>query len=163
MSLSDESRLNLSRALVVTGLILYIPSNVMPVMTMSIVGHVDPLTVLGGVRELFDSGLPLIAGVVFLASFVLPFAKLAALAWVLFQHGSPELKVERCRVFKVVHLIGSWSMIDIFLLAVLAAVGQLGALASVRAEPGCIVFAIVLLCSLIAAEIYKPRMIWEDA
>ena len=163
MSLSDESRVNLSRALVLTGLILYIPSNVMPVMTMSIVGHVDPMTVLGGVHELYDSGLPLIAGVVFLASFVLPFAKLAALAWVLFQHGSPELKRERSNVFKIVHLIGSWSMIDIFLLAVLAAVGQLGALASVRAEPGCVVFAIVLLCSLIAAEIYKPRLIWENA
>ena len=53
-------------------------------------------------------------------------------------------------------------MIDIFLLAVLAAVGQLGALASVTAEPGCLVFAVVLLCSLIAAEIYKPRLIWED-
>jgi paraquat-inducible protein A len=163
MNLSDQTRLNLSRALVVTGLILYIPSNIMPVMTMSLVGKVDPLTVMRGVLELYDSGLPLIAGVVFLASFVLPFAKLAALAWVLFLHGSPSLRRERSKVFKIVHRIGSWSMIDIFLLAVLAAVGQLGALASVRAEPGCIVFAIVLLCSLVAAEIYKPRLIWEDA
>lgn len=162
MSLSDRDRVNLSRALVVTGLILYIPSNIMPVMTMSIIGKVDPLTVLGGVRELYDSGLPVIAGVVFLASFILPFAKLAALAWVLFLHGSPKLRRERGKVFKIVHLIGSWSMIDIFLLAVLAAVGQLGALASIRAEPGCVVFAIVLLCSLLAAEIYKPRLIWED-
>jgi len=162
MSLSDRSRVNLSRALVVTGLILYIPSNIMPVMTMSIVGKVDALTVLGGVHELYDSGLPLISGVVFLASFVLPFAKLAALAWVLFLHGTPTLRRERGKVFKIVHLIGSWSMIDIFLIAVLAAVGQLGALASVRAEPGCIVFALVLLCSLVAAEIYKPRLIWED-
>jgi paraquat-inducible protein A len=162
MSLSDRSRVNLSRALVVTGLILYIPSNIMPVMTMSIVGKVDALTVLGGVHELYDSGLPLISGVVFLASFVLPFAKLAALAWVLFLHGTPTLRRERGKVFKIVHLIGSWSMIDIFLIAVLAAVGQLGALASVRAEPGCIVFAVVLLCSLVAAEIYKPRLIWED-
>jgi len=163
MRLSDQARVNLSRALVVTGLILYVPSNLMPVMTMSIIGKVDPLTVLGGVHELYESGLTVIAGVVFLASFILPFAKLAALAWVLFQHGSPRLRYERGKVFKIVHLIGSWSMIDIFLLAVLAAVGQLGALASIRAEPGCIVFAIVLLCSLIAAEIYKPRMIWEDA
>jgi len=163
MNLSDRSRVNLSRALVVTGLILYIPSNVMPVMTMSIIGKVDPLTVLGGVHELYDSGLKLIAAVVFLASFILPLAKLVALGWVLFQHGSPRLRRERSYVFKIVHVIGSWSMIDIFLLAVLAAVGQLGALASVRAEPGCMVFAAVLLCSLVAAEIYKPRLIWEDA
>ena len=73
MSISDTIRVELARALVVTGIILYIPSNILPVMTMSIVGTVEPLTVLGGVEELYDSGLPLIAGVVFLASIVVPF------------------------------------------------------------------------------------------
>jgi len=162
MKLSDRMRVDLARALVITGLILYVPSNVMPVMTMAIVGVVEPLTVLGGVEELYASGLPLIAGVVFLASFVLPFVKLAALAWILLLHGTPKMRLQRSNLFRIVHKIGSWSMVDIFLLAVLAAVGQLGALASVAARPGCILFAVVLLCSLLAAEIYKPRLIWED-
>jgi paraquat-inducible protein A len=159
---SDSLRVNLARALVATGAILYIPSNVMPVMTMTIVGKVEPLTVLGGVHELYDSGLPFIAGVVFLASFVVPFLKLASLAWILFLHGKPYLKHERSTVHRIVHKIGSWSMVDIFLLSVLAAVGQLGALAGVTAQPGAVLFSLVLVSSLVAAEIYKPRLIWES-
>ena len=162
MNLSDQSRIAISRALVATGAILYIPSNVLPVMTMSIVGKVEPLTVIGGVHELYQSGLPFIAGVVFLASFVVPFLKLASLSWILFLHGKPQMRRERNTVHRIVHKIGSWSMVDIFLLSVLAAVGQLGALAGVTAEPGSILFATVLVCSLLAAEIYKPRLIWES-
>jgi len=161
MKLSDASRIEVSRALVLTGLILYIPSNVLPVMTMTIVGTAEPLTVLGGVEELYNSGLPLIACVVFLASIVVPFLKLGALAWILFLHGKPAYKKERNTVHRIVHTIGSWSMVDIFLLSVLAAVGQLGTLAEIRAEPGALFFAAVVVCSLLAAEIYKPRLIWQ--
>ena len=161
--MTDRFRVDLARALVVTGALLYIPSNVLPVMTMTIVGKSEPLTVLGGVRELYDSGLPLIAGVVFLASFVVPFLKLATLGWILFLHGTPRHRARRNALHQLVHRIGSWSMVDIFLLSVLAAVGQLGALASVTAEPGAIFFSAVLVSSLLAAEIYKPRLIWETA
>lgn len=159
--MSDRFRVELARALVVTGALLYIPSNVIPVMSMTIVGKSEPLTVLGGVKELWDSGLPLIAGVVFLASFVVPFLKLAVLAWILFLHGTPRHKARRNSLHQLVHRIGSWSMVDIFLLSVLAAVGQLGALASVTAEPGAIFFCVVMVSCLLAAEIYKPRLIWE--
>jgi len=146
-----------------TGMILYIPSNVLPVMTMRIVGTVEPLTVFGGIRELYDSGLPLIAGVVFLASIMVPFLKLVCLGWILFMHGKPVNMKRRTTMLKIVQTIGSWSMVDIFLLSVLAAVGQLGALASVEAKPGALFFATVVLCSLFAAEIYKPRLIWRSA
>lgn len=161
MKMSDRFRLELARALVVTGALLYIPSNVLPVMTMTIVGKSEPLTVLGGVRELWDSNLPLIAAVVFLASFVVPFLKLATLGWILLLHGTDRHRARRNSLHAIVHRIGSWSMIDIFLLSVLAAVGQLGALASVTAEPGAIFFCIVMVSCLLAAEIYKPRLIWE--
>jgi len=163
LKISDRFRLEIARALVVTGALLYIPSNVLPVMTMTIVGKSEPLTVLGGVKELWDSNLPLIAGVVFLASFVVPFLKLATLGWILFLHGTDRHRARRNSLHAIVRRIGSWSMIDIFLLSVLAAVGQLGALASVTAEPGAIFFCIVLVSCLLAAEIYKPRLIWETS
>jgi paraquat-inducible protein A len=160
MRFSDATRVELSRALVLTGAVLYVPSNIVPVMTMSLVGHVEPLTVLGGVRELYDSGLPLIAGVVFLASIVVPFLKIVGLGWIVLLHGSSRNPAARTRLHRVIHTIGSWSMVDLFLLAVLASVGQLGALAGVRAEPGCLMFAAVVVCTLLAAEIYQPRLIW---
>ncbi|MEI6344954.1 MAG: paraquat-inducible protein A [Verrucomicrobiota bacterium] len=163
MKINDKLRIELARALVVTAALLYVPSNMMPVMTMTIVGKTEPLTVLGGVHELYDSGLPLIAGVVFLASFVVPFLKIATLGWILFLHGTPRLRERRNALHHIVHKVGSWSMIDIFLLSVLAAVGQLGSLAAVTAEPGAIFFCVVMISCLLAAEIYKPRLIWETS
>lgn len=160
--MTDETRLSMARALVVSGLILYIPANILPVMTITITGQVEPLTIMGGVEELYDSGLMPVAAVVFLASVVVPFLKLAVLSWILLLHGTSELRHQRTTMYRILHQVGSWSMIDIFLLSVLAAVGQLGILASVKAEPGGLFFAAVLLCTLFAAEIYHPSLIWKD-
>jgi len=157
----DSLHLQTATALVVTGIILYVPANVLPVMTMTVVGDVEPLTVLGGVQELYDSGLWPIAGIVFLASIVVPFCKLACLSWLLLMHGSPRWQRQRGALRRIVHTVGSWSMVDVFLLSILAAVGQLGVLASVQAKPGALFFAAVLVCTLFASESYKPRMIWQ--
>jgi paraquat-inducible protein A len=159
--MKDDTRVSLARALVATAGILYIPSNIMPVMTMTVVGKTEPLTVLGGARELWDSDLPFVAGVVFLASFLVPLMKIGTLGWILLLHGTSLQRRRRNGLHSFIHKIGSWSMIDIFLLAVLAAVGQLGVLAEVRAEPGALVFSTVTICCLLATEIYKPRLIWE--
>lgn len=159
--MTDAHRIELSRALVVAGFILYLPANVIPVMTMTVAGEVAPLTVMGGVEELYDSGLPAVAAVVFVASVVIPFLKLISLAWILLLHGSPDFRRGRTRLLRILHQIGTWSMIDIFLLGVLVAVGQLGILASVEARAGAVFFAAVLLCTLFAAEFYQPRMIWQ--
>jgi len=159
----DHLRLQMAQALVIAGLILYIPANVIPVMTMTVVGDVEPLTVLGGVQELYDSGLAPIAAIVFLASIVVPFCKLACLSWLLLMHGKPVWQRQRSALRRVVHIVGSWSMVDVFLLSILAAVGQLGVLASVRAEPGGLFFAALLVCTLFASESYKSRLIWQTS
>jgi len=156
-----QKRLQTAQALVITGLILYIPANILPVMTMTVVGDVEPLTVLGGVQELYDSGLQPIAAVVFLASIVVPFFKLAALSWLLLMHGSPLWQRQRGALRRIIHTVGSWSMVDIFLLSILVAVGQLGVLAGVVPEPGALFFAAVLVCTIFASESYNARMIWQ--
>ena len=159
---TDALRLQQSQALVVAGLILYVPANVLPVMTMTVAGDVQPLTVFGGVQELYDSGLAPVAGLVFLASIVVPFFKLACLSWLLFLHGRPVWRRERTTIRRTLHTIGSWSMIDVFLASILAAVGQLGILASVQPEPGALFFAAVLVGTLFATDIYKSRMVWQS-
>lgn len=158
--MTAATRLEFSRALVVAGLILYIPANIIPVMIMTVAGEVAPLTVMGGVQELYDSGLTPVAAIVFVASIMIPLLKLLSLSWILLLHGSSDWQRERTTLLRILHQIGTWSMIDIFLLGVLVAVGQLGILASVQAQAGGLFFAAVLLCSLFAAEFYEPRMIW---
>ena len=102
-----------------------------------------------------------VAVLVFCASIVIPFLKLVCMCWLLMLHGSHRMRPHRMKALRILHQIGTWSMIDIFLLSVLAAVGQLGIMASVVPQPGAVFFAGVLLCTLFAAEIYQPRMIWR--
>jgi len=134
-----------------------------PVMTMSVPGDLAALTVWGGVLELFHVGLWPAAVVVFLASMCVPFLKIAALGWLLWMDGKPDFRLGRTKLFRVVETVGTWSMVDIFLLSVLVAVGQLGTLASVTAEPGALFFAAVLVCTIFAAANYNERMIWRQA
>ena len=150
-------------ALVVSGVILYPFANLLPVMTMTIPGETAALTVWGGVLELYHVGLWPASIIVFLASMCIPFLKLAALAWLLWMDGKPDHRRGRTKLFRVVETIGTWSMVDIFLLSVLVAVGQLGTLASVTAEQGAVFFAAVLICTLFAAANYDVRMIWREA
>lgn len=160
--MSSRLRLQLARALVVTGFILYLPANLLPVMTITITGVVEPLTVMGGVRELYDTGLVPVAGIVFLASGVLPVVKLLIMAWMLALHGSDRYRPSRMALHAFLLKIGTWAMVDIFLLSILTAVGQLGILASVSAEPGALFYSALLVCSILAVDIYKPYMIWQD-
>ncbi|MFM7374153.1 MAG: paraquat-inducible protein A [Chthoniobacterales bacterium] len=161
-----ESDLRLRRqraiALVVSGAILYFPANIFPVMTMAITGERADLTVWGGVMELYHVGLWPAAFIVFLANMCVPILKLASLAWLLWMDGKPDRRVQRTKLFRLLETIGTWSMVDIFLLSVLVAVGQLGSLASVEAKPGATFFAAVLVCTLFAAFNYDVRMIWRE-
>jgi len=161
-----ESDLRLRRqraiALVVSGAILYFPANIFPVMTMAITGERADLTVWGGVMELYHVGLWPAAFIVFLASMCVPILKLASLAWLLWMDGKPDRRVQRTKLFRLLETIGTWSMVDIFLLSVLVAVGQLGSLASVEAKPGATFFSAVLVCTLFAAFNYDVRMIWRE-
>jgi len=161
--MTDRTRIDFTKALVASGLILYIPANFLPVMNITITGDLESLTIIGGVKELADSGLMPVAIFVFCASIVIPFLKLACMCWLLMMHGSQRLCAPRAKAFQILHQVGTWSMVDIFLLSVLAAVGQLGIMASVEPQPGIIFFAAVLLCTLFAADIYKPRMIWNPS
>ena len=79
--MTDRTRLDLTKALVAAGIVLYIPANFLPVMTITITGDVEELTILGGVQELADSGLMPVAVLVFFASIVIPFMKLVCMCW----------------------------------------------------------------------------------
>lgn len=150
-------------ALLLSGAILYPFANILPVMTMAIPGDTAQLTVWGGVLELYHVGLWPAAIIVFLASMCVPLLKIVALAWLLWMDGTPHYRRGRTKIFRILETVGTWSMVDIFLLSVLVAVGQLGSLASVTAEHGALFFAAVLVCTLFAAGNYDVRSIWREA
>jgi paraquat-inducible protein A len=151
-------------ALLVTAAILYIPANVLPIMTVSSLGKGDPSTIMSGVIQLVQHGMIPIAAVVFIASILVPTFKLVGIALLLFsvQRRQPLSARQRIWMYRFIEFIGRWSMLDIFVIAILVAVVNFGRLASVEANLGAIAFASVVILTMLAAVTFDPRLIWDN-
>lgn len=156
-------RLQLTMALLVTALMLYIPANIYPIMTTrSLVGS-EGQTIAGGVLHLIALGSWPIALVIFVASIVVPLTKIAALSWLCLcgRYGVHRDSAVQNRLFRFTELIGRWSMIDVFVVAVLAALVQAGALMSITPGPAAVPFAAVVITTMIAAKTFDSRVLWQ--
>jgi paraquat-inducible protein A len=152
-------------ALGIAAMILYVPANVYPVLTVTEFGGSQPSTILGGVRELLDAGMWPLAALVFFASIVVPGLKLVSLALLLLttQAGSRRQLRDRTRLYRIIEQIGRWSMIDIFMGSILVALLQFGTIVSVLPGPGAIAFAAVVILTMMAAQTFDPRLMWDSA
>jgi len=150
-------------AYLVAAMALYVPANTLPIMhTSSLFGSSED-TILSGVLFLWESGSWVLALIVFLASIVIPLVKIIALAVLAasVQLGWRARRGERARLYRLVESIGRWSMLDIFVVALLVALVQLTALAAVRAGPAAPAFGAVVVLTMAAAQSFDPRLIWD--
>ncbi|KAF0861833.1 paraquat-inducible protein A [Pseudomonas sp. LD120] len=151
-------------ALLLTAAILYIPANVLPIMTVSSLGQGEPSTIMSGVIQLVQHGMFPIAAVVFVASILVPTFKLVGIALLLFsvQRHQPLSARQRIIMYRFIEFIGRWSMLDIFVIAILVAVVNFGRLASIEANLGAVAFASVVILTMLAAVTFDPRLIWDN-
>ncbi len=152
-------------ALLSAAALLYIPANFLPVTTFIQLGKGSPDTILSGVRELAAGGQWPLAALVFIASITVPMLKLLGLSVLLI---STQLRargrlVERTRLYRIVEAVGRWSMIDVFVISLLAALVRLGQLATIVPGPGVICFCAVVILTMLAAESFDPRLMWDAA
>jgi len=154
----------LTWALLLTSAILYIPANMLPIMTVSSLGKGDPSTIMSGVITLVQHGMFPIAAVVFVASILVPTFKLVGIALLLFsvQRRQPLSARQRIIMYRFIEFIGRWSMLDIFVIAILVAIVNFGRIASVEANLGAIAFASVVILTMLAAVTFDPRLIWDN-
>jgi len=152
-------------ALVLTAIILYIPANLFPVMTVISLGSGAPDTIMSGVIELADSGMWPLAALVFFASITVPVLKLIGLILLLVstQRGATRRLRDRTVLYRIVEAVGRWSMIDIFMISILVALVQLGELATIEPGVGAVSFAAVVVITMIAAMTFDPRLMWDAA
>lgn len=142
---------------------LYIPSHLLPIMTVMELGEVTQHTIIGGMMSFWESGAYPIAIVIFTASILIPLLKIAALIWLCAAatgkaHPSPEALG---RVYLVTELLGRWSMIDIFVVGIMVSVVQLGNYMTVTPGPGALAFAGVVVLTMLAAMRFEPRLLWD--
>jgi paraquat-inducible protein A len=152
-------------ALLLTGVILYVPANVYPVMTVISFGAGHPDTILSGVEALALAGMWPLALLVFFASITVPVAKIAGLMILLIstQRGSRWRLKDRTILYRIVETIGRWSMIDIFMLSILVGLVQLDRVATILPGIGAISFCAVVIITMIAASCFDPRLMWDAA
>ena len=151
-------------ALLITALILFVPANLLPVMETGSLFGSQKDTIMSGVIYLWTSGSWPLAVVVFLASIVIPLAKIVILAMLLLsvQFSARWWPFERTRLYRLVELIGRWSMLDIYVVTMLVALVQMQTIAVVHAGPGALAFAAAVVLTMLAAMAFDPRLIWDN-
>ncbi len=144
--------------------VLYVPANLLPVMSTGDVLRGNARhTILGGIVELWTADEWVLALIVFVASIVVPLLKMAALtllAWTA-QRGSAWAPAERTRLYRLVEAVGHWSMLDVLVVVLLVRLVRFGALASVQPEAGLLAFGAVVVLTMLASEAFDPRLIWD--
>lgn len=150
-------------ALLIAAYILFVPSNLLPVMLTASITGTQQDTIMSGVVYLWVSGSWPLAALVFFASIVVPSMKLASLTFLLVsvQRGSVWRPRERTKLYRLLEFIGRWSMLDVYVITILSALVQLQSLASVSAGPGAIAFGAVVVLTMLASKAFDPRLIWD--
>ncbi|MCC5855279.1 MAG: paraquat-inducible protein A [Idiomarina sp.] len=163
LELPTQLRLQATWALLVASVILYIPANIYPMMTTVTVGGAIESTILGGVLQMVDLGSYLVAGIIFFASFVVPVAKILVLGYLCRLAAKPQLLAtpQRMRWYRVTEFIGRWSMIDVFVVAIMVALIQAGVILSIYPGAAAAAFASVVILTMIAAMVFDPRLLWQ--
>jgi paraquat-inducible protein A len=143
--------------------ILYIPANTLPALESTTLLSFTSNTILGGVRVFWEDGDYLIAAIIFVASVIIPLAKLAGMGLLLAtaQARSTWLPLRRARLYRIVHTVGRWSMVDIYVAALLVALVQFNTIGEVTIGPASLPFAMVVILTLFCSLSFDPRLIWD--
>ena len=145
------------------GLIAYVPANIWPMLETRLLLKSSDDTIIEGALKLLSHGSVAVALVILLASVVIPLAKFAAIAWLALsvQHRLPSSAKWRHRVYEAVELIGRWSMIDVFVVAILSSLVQFSIMANVKPGPAALAFALSVIFTMLSALSFDSRMIWD--
>jgi len=151
-------------ALLSAAVVLLIPANVYPVMTVIRFGQGEPSTIMGGILHLIESGMWGLALIIFIASIVVPVMKLIILSFLLIsvQKKSVWRPRDRTLLYRITEVVGAWSMVDIFLVGLLSALVSLDSLSTIRPGIGAIFFGGVVVITMFAAQSFDSRLIWDN-
>ncbi len=152
-------------ALLIAAAVLYVPANVLPIMHTGSLFGAQSDTILSGIVYLWVSGARDLALIVFVASIAVPLAKLLALAFLALsvQRRSRWQPLQRAKLYRAVEFVGKWSMLDVYVVALLATLVHFESLASIRAGAGAVAFGAVVVLTMFAAHAFDPRLIWDAA
>lgn len=164
LRLREPKSLQHTWAWLIAAAILYVPANALPIFNTTTTFQRTEHTLLGGIHELWTDGSWFLAAIVFVASIAVPVLKigvLALLSWSV-QRRPHWRRIERAKLYRLIQTVGHWSMLDVYVVVILAATVRFGPLASASAGPGLLCFAAVVVFTLFATHSFDPKMIWQN-
>jgi len=152
-----------SWAWLIAGILAYVPANVYPIMYTVVFGNTEPNTIIGGFLVLWELKSYPVALVVFVASVVVPVLKFIAVSYLLIsiQKRIGHSRYERTRLYRLTELVGRWSMIDVFVVAILAALVQIGSVAQIEPGLGATAFGATVIFTMLSALALDSRLLWD--
>lgn len=165
---SPDRQLQTAWALLITAALLYLPANLLPMMNTTSMGQTEASTIISGVALLWTLGSYPVAAVIFLVSVIIPIAKILTLG-IVYWHAqyakapSATASFKNTTLYRLTEFIGRWSMIDIFVVALLVALIQLNEVMAISPGPAALYFALVVILTMISANIFDPKSLWRQA
>lgn len=152
-------------ALLIASVALYIPANVYPIMITEQQGDTIESTIIGGVILLWGMGSYAVAFVIFVASILVPIAKIFSLSalCVSVSRKHTSSRKQRTLMYRITELIGKWSMVDVFVVAILVALIQITGIVVISPGGAALAFAAMVIVTMVAAEGFDPRLIWDQS
>jgi paraquat-inducible protein A len=150
-------------ALVLASIVFYVPANLLPMMHVQTFAGTQSDTIMSGVLYFLETGSYLIASVIFIASIVVPITKLLILIYLLFsvRKNRPVNQKRRKKLYLLTEIIGKWSMVDVYVVAIMIALVHFGGFSQIEAGEGANYFLLVVIVTMVAAMRFDPRLIWD--
>lgn len=157
--------LQLTMAFLLTAIVLYVPANLLPIMDTVEFGKSTSNTIIQGVLLLLHHGSYPTAIIIFIASVLVPVAKIIALLWLCWTvaRRSPHNPHERERLYRITEFVGRWSMVDVFVVALLVALVQVTGVLSIAPGSAALAFCGMVVFTMLAADSFDSRLIWDHA
>lgn len=149
-------------ALSLAALVLYFPANFYPLVTATYLGNHAQLRIFDGIKDLFNQGQYFIGGLVFCTSILTPFLKIMGLIFISLTLPWERWQRGRAWIYRMIRFIDPWNMLEVYLLAIMVSMVELGEIATVHPAAGVFSFAAVVVLTLWATLSFDPRLIWDS-
>ena len=163
LHLRNRDSLQRTWAYTIASLLLYFPANMLPILRVESFYGTQSSTILSGVIQFWEEGDYPVAIIIFVASVVIPILKIIAIICLCFAATAGWQPRSMTKLYRVTEFVGRWSMVDVFVVAILVGVVQLGSTISIHPGAGAVSFAAVVVLTMFAAMSFDPRLIWDAA
>ncbi|MCG9661613.1 Inner membrane protein YebS [Vibrio mediterranei] len=150
-------------ALLIAATVAIFPANLVPISILITNGQRLEDTIFSGVASLINNDMLGIAIIIFVASIVVPVAKIIGLSYLMFCIQFDKVKNHKVEmsIYRAIKWIGKWSMTDLFVISIMLTLVDRGQILNFTPGFGAVAFGIVVVLTMFAAETLDPRLLWD--